>query len=397
MPDLDLSAVPNLFPARVRPAERAMPALPSGVEPYTWAMEISSDRLDAYCTRMDPATTLRNYAREAEGGVAFLAGHNSRVLPFGYTFGGRWEQTAEGGAQARVTADAYTVPGLEIGGVNTDSFIAGMQAQLVRDVSIGFYGGQWLCSICGRDMMTDYKCYHWPGYSYDISQAADPGQAGSTEKVLCTALVVDAHLSEVSAVYDGATPGAMIQRATAAAADGRLNDKQRALLQTRYRIHLPDRRLVLPGGIKETDMQLDMETDRDAGLVAVRDAVPLERTLNTILEAAGRKDGTIEERVQGLVDQVRDLTPLAEAGRQYRADLVDAGVAEAVRAFGAEKGAAKRTLLERSDLDTIKELTASWKDIGDRALPGGRLTVPESGAGSGEAFVWKKIDPASIG
>lgn len=48
--------------------------------PFFWSAEISSNRMDAYFTRMDPRTTPRNYAEDAQAGVAFQNSHNVRSL-----------------------------------------------------------------------------------------------------------------------------------------------------------------------------------------------------------------------------------------------------------------------------------------------------------------------------
>jgi hypothetical protein len=59
--------------------------------PFLWQSEISSDRLDAYFTVMDPETTLANFAADAETGVAVLVGHDSRQAPTGYSLTGSLE------------------------------------------------------------------------------------------------------------------------------------------------------------------------------------------------------------------------------------------------------------------------------------------------------------------
>jgi hypothetical protein len=103
-----------------------------------------------------------------------------------------------------------------------------------------------------------------------------------------------------------------------------------------------------------------------------------EQELQRVLEAAGvPTDLTGIERIRHLATENARLAPLAADGTTYRADLVAAGVAEAVRAFGAEAGEKKRAMLLRMDLETIKEMTASWRDIGDSKLPGGRSTTNE--------------------
>ena len=333
--------------------------------PFFWQSEISSDRLDAYYTVMDPATTLANYAADAEAGVAVLIGHDSRAAPTGYSLTG----ALESGAVARVLSDAYA-----LSDPHTAPILNRLRAGVIRDVSVGFSarGAQCVCSICGLDMWRSWDCWHIPGIEYDVEtgKKASKGGTGTRTTTLCTGLIVGAHLSEYSLVYDGATPGAAVLQAQRCAESGRLSAGQARVIEQRYRMALPGKRLQTNGYSKEISMAKELETDRDAAEV-----VPLERTLKPIVERVAPKGSTIEQGVEWMATELGRLAPLAKDGETYRADLVTAGVTEAVRAFGAEKGELKRTMLERSDLDTIKEYTSSWRDIGDSKLPGGRLTT----------------------
>ena len=209
--------------------------------PYFWRAEISSNRLDAYYTQMQPST-LRNFADAAQQGVSFLNSHNSRELGLGYSLTGEFIGAQQNGI-SRVVADFYTIPGIQLGSVSTDNFIKGVRSGLIRDVSVGFHGGQYICSICGRDMIVDYQCNHYPGLVYEIKDAS--GYPTAVADKLCIAAIENAQLSEVSAVYDGATPSAMISRATEAARDGRLTERQINLLEQQYRMRLPEKRTAI--------------------------------------------------------------------------------------------------------------------------------------------------------
>lgn len=324
--------------------------------PYLWQSEISSDRLDAYFTTMDAGTTLVNYAADAQAGVAVLIGHDSRSAPTGYSLTGELEQ----GTVTRVLSDAYA-----LSDPATSPMINKLRAGVIRDVSVGFStrGAQCLCSICQRDMWRDWKCWHIPGLRYKRTDnpedaVTDPGGE------LATGRIVNAHLSEYSLVYDGATPGAAVLQAQRNAEAGRLGTDERRVIERHYRINLPGTRLVVQGGSM---------AENNGGSV-----LPDERELQQILERAGvPSDRTGLDRIRWLADEVQRLTPLALDGTAYRADLVAGGVAQAVRAFGAEAGEKKRAMLEKADLETIKEMTGSWRDIGDSKLPGGRSTTDE--------------------
>lgn len=321
--------------------------------PFIWRSEISNDQLDAYFTVMDPATTLVNYAADAAAGVAVLIGHDNRQAPTGYSLTGVLEQ----GDAPRVISDAYALTDAA-----TTPIVNKLRAGVVRDVSVGFStrGAKCICSICGRDMWRDWDCWHIPGFEYEVTEKGSTGSSGAKVMVLATGRIVDAHLSEYSLVYDGATPGAAVLQAQRAAEAGRLNIDQARLLEQRYRINLPGKRVVAPG---HTVRNVSME----------------EKDILQLLERAGAPaDLAVEQRGVWLatrIGELAQLAPLAEDGKTYRADLVNAGVAEAVRAFGAEDGEKKRDLLLRLDLETIKGMTASWREIGDSKLPGGRATT----------------------
>ena len=207
--------------------------------PFFWTAEISSGRLDSHYTRMAPST-LRNYAADAEAGVAFQQSHNTRELSLGRSLSGSFVG-GQGNGVARVVADFYTIRGLQLGQLSTDQLIVGIRSGIVADVSVGFYGGRFICSICGRDILRDYDCRHYPSFEYEV----DGG--GTTRKEVCTADVEDAHLSEVSAVHDGSTPGAEIIKAQMEAERGRMTSEVRALFEARHRIRLPQKRTQISG------------------------------------------------------------------------------------------------------------------------------------------------------
>jgi hypothetical protein len=192
--------------------------------PFFWEAEFSNSLLDAYFTVMSERT-LANYAADAQAGIAFLRGHRWDELPLGQSLSGRLEQF-EG--RTRVLADFYTVAGL----TDTDDLIRRMKSGLARDVSVGFSGGREICRLCGNNYWSRH-CPHIRGLIYEVEEN------GVVRQVLATVEIDDAHASEVSAVYDGATPKAEISKARRIAADGALNQEQVATLEARYRVKLP--------------------------------------------------------------------------------------------------------------------------------------------------------------
>ena len=360
--------------------------------PFFWLSEISNDRMDSYFGFMDAATTLVNFAADAAEGRAILAGHNSRVLPFGHSLTGTLERV-EG--RARVLSDAYTLRGLDLGGVSTDSFVDGVRAGVLRDISVGFTTGEsgWFrCNVCGGDLMDWRACSHWPGMTYEVK-----GDDGVIRNVLATFTVIDARLSEYSAVYDGATPSAGILKIQDAARAGQVDDRARALLEARYRIRLPERRLVVPGGPtqeagprgagaptpEETPMDLAArlrgalglpETAPDEEIAAAAEAAPA--ALREAAAAFGVAEGAeVAPALREIADALPALRQQAEWGRAYREETERAALAEAVRALGPEAEERYAATLTTLPLETVRQMRDDWRRIADAALPGGRRTV----------------------
>lgn len=357
--------------------ERALdPAIFDTYPPFVWQSEISSDRLDAYFTRMDPATTLVNYARDAAAGVAVLVGHNVRELPIGQSLTGTLEAV---GDVTRVLSDAYAIaePGAA-------SALTRLQAGIVRDVSVGFNGRNegagCICGICGLDMWSSWDCWHVPGLTYEVKDVTLSGTV--VREVLCTATIVNAGLSEYSLVYDGATPNAAVIQARKAAEAGRLRPEQARLLESRYRINLPGRRLLVPGAtltgeVMPPEPEKTDETRAPAPIVVA--AVDEAALLPIVQRAGAAPELDLRGACEWLVGEVIRLRPLADDGRTYRTDLVTAALAEGVRAYGDDFAEETyRPVLEAAPLSTVKRMRDDWQKQGDARLPKGRQTVDET-------------------
>lgn len=220
------------------------PAILTERTPFFWQATISTNAIDSYSTRMGE-DSLRNYAEDAQAGVAFQNSHNTRELSLGQSLYGDYKGPGGDGV-AHVDAAFYTFEGLRLGSLNTDQFRDGIRSGIIRDVSIGFYigpGGAYRCSICGRDMLTDWDCWHYPGYEYDLRD--DEGHK-TGQRAVAIATVEGAHLSEVSAVYDGACPGAVILKAQRDAPEGRLDEKTARWIENRYHMRFAGPRVSIP-------------------------------------------------------------------------------------------------------------------------------------------------------
>lgn len=340
----------------------------SAPEAFIFQGEISSTRLDAYFTRMHPST-LRNYALDAAAGVALLNSHRHNELPLGYSIDGAFIDGDVPIAQAAF----YTVPNLTLNGVNTSDIVRGIEVGIIRDLSVGFHGGEYTCSICASPLFGG-ECRHIPGLPYD-------GQ-------IAFAWIQDAHLSEVSIVYDGATPGAAILKATQEADAGRLAPASARILEARYRVRLPGTNPIYRGvtiqeqGNMEYDftemrslLGLTEEVDptegvRQAHALLTEQAETLRGQVQTLTDALSAERAQVQTLANELGaerNRVNALTAEAALGRAYRADLIEQAVAAGVRAYGNDFDVATyRTVLEVATIDVIKRMTADWTTVAGR-------------------------------
>ena len=429
---VDLVAV---MPARVRMAngrvvepagERAIDA---GEEVFTFEAEISSTALDAYFTHMD-SSTLRNFARDATTGVALLDSHDGYKLGVGYSDGGRYEE--EGGA-GRVVVSFYIVPGIRFGGnhsfASSDDYIRAIRSGVVRDVSVGFHGGRWICDLCKQPYFGQGSaCNHLAGYEYEIERD------GRMTREVCTVAIHDARLSEVSLVYDGATPGAMILKAEQEAEAGRLSPEMARQLERQYRVRLPKPKdVAIRGGLVtaptaggvNTTVQIDVDNGRSATggapatdgqgdgmsddvVVQVEETTPAEPevqaeesearaaveavrralaevrapdgvALDTAVRGLGRQLAEAQAELEQSRAEVARLQPLADQGRAYRDELINQAVAEGVRALGETfPEETYRAMLANAPLEHIRQVRDTFAAQAAERFPGGRQTRDEN-------------------
>lgn len=363
--------------------------------PYFFPATISNSKFDSHSTRM-AVSSLRNYAREAEEGVSFLYSHDREEI-VGHSMAGRFVN-AQGNGVAHVDADFYLIPGMRLGTVESDQVILGIDTKVLRYVSIGFYGGEWICSICGFDIWDFEECRHYPGYTFKVQ--AD----GETNDVLCTADVENAHLAEVSSVYKGSTPGAIITKAEHDARAGLLAPSLRSAIERRFHVTLPEKRVAVPGhSSTQEESRMSQQRQQDAGPKSgangggapateppegggdggERTAPAVTRELVTgsadfvraLLAEAGVAEGV--ETFEG----VRQIITRSKDGATYRRDLIEQALAEGVRAHGEDfDKEAYRGMLEGASLDFIKRNHADWARAAKLRNPGGRQTVDSTAA-----------------
>ncbi len=322
-----------------------------GIDPHFFRAEISSARTDAYHTHM-AKSTLENFAGDAKRGISFLDSHDAHKLGFGQSLMGIYQDE-------RVIADFYTVPGVKFGGQHsyqsTDDFIRALQAGLVRDVSVGFYDGDMICDLCGNSFYDYANCQHWPGQAYEVEE----------KSVVSTFAIENAHLAEVSAVYDGATPGAMILRANEMANRGMLDPEQIGKLETQLRIKINTGQRIWP--VKE---------NLTRGVKPMDENEKMLEKISEIVTVSGVRNEDLAEAVQTLADENTRLVTLADEGQEYRKDLIKQALAEGVRAMGETFPAETyEKMMMSADPSQIKILRDSWAKQASEIFTAGRKTV----------------------
>lgn len=387
--------------------------------------EMSNQNVDAYFTRMGESS-LRNYLRDALAGVPLMNSHRTGYfnaeLPLGQSYNAI---LAEGQESLRFLTWFYMLRGVRVNSVETDHLIRAIEGGVVRDVSIGFHAGRYVCGLCGKELVAPWMiagapegefCEHVPGVEYD-------GQ-------VAWAWVEDARLVEGSLVYAGATPGAVLLKARWAAQQGLLPRGEAAVLEDRWGVRIAGGRTYLtpaerdsgpspsplrtegegsgravvevmtPGwplvqglqvpdrgdGVvqprQERDEKREVEMTKEEIRALVEQKAPelmqrlaeAENPVEALLEAwadARQMRGEQEERTRA---RIAELEALAELGRDYRTALVAETVAARVRAQGPEgftPGEYQR-VLEQQSLEYIRSELASWEKAAREVFEPGR-------------------------
>lgn len=384
------------------------PAIFDEFPPVFFSGVVSTNALDSYSTQMH-RSSLENFAADLSEGRVLLDSHDTSRLGIGYSLRGRYVAGGGNGVQ-RAQADFYSAPVDD----RSIAFIRKMHAGMARDLSAGFYSGQWICDLDGNEMGRwnedpAKRCNHWPGMQYD-------GQ-------LATATIHNARLAETSAVYDGSTPGSMILRARQMSEAGLIAPEMARLLEVQYRIKLPASHRSWPGvtttkegSMPDKEGQGVPETPTDTGILqafhrsiaAALAEVPLPpesradepATLIRRLGAELIELRPLRDKVGTLETRVKELEPQAEDGKQFRADLRAAVEAEYVRARGSQANVAVKA--ESWDRASIAYLKAEYLEYAGQAFQlfgGGRSTVdagePKPGTNGTSGYI-TPAPPAAV-
>lgn len=351
--------------------------------PYVWAAEISSDNRDYYHTRMDIETTLKNFVEDSIRGVTFLDSHiQSEKL--GRSFASAFVEQEN---RVSVYSAFYTIPDVRSSMNNTSDLIKRIRAGIEKDVSVGFKrseGYMARCSACGRDMYRDWDCDHFPGekarvWDEDLENYRD---------VVVYVTIVNARLAEVSGVYDGATPDAMIEKALDFAKRGVLKPATVRLLESQYRIILPGKATQI-SGIGDRQMRQDTSDSDESNTTRKGENIMAdEPNKNPLLDEFKRgivnlklveKEDDVSSFREGMrivsleVSRLRSIED--ERNKFFNEEVADA-LKEGVRAQGdAFKKEMFESILKRSSLTEVRSFREQWKSEADKVLAPNRRST----------------------
>lgn len=350
-------------------------------EIFTFSGICSNDRMDSYLTKMDPTTTLQNYAEDLRNGTPLLPGHDIHKNPYGRSYDGEFiKANADTSELNQVRGHWYILNDTKLNGENTHDTIRAIRAGILKDMSVGFGSpSMWFrCSSCGRDVM-DFECPHLPGMEDESGRVT-------------FAWVVEGRLREVSTVYKAATPGSFIDKAREFMGQGQLPQKNIPRLEREYQIRLDDgkRSIFMP---KDHHEDINKEGKRVANFTdelreKIRENKLEKGIVYDILAEEGeafRQPDDIALRNElgkdySSVQAVRQLKREAQQGRRYLADVVDEAVQARVRAQGDTFNVESyRSMLNHSgDIDSIKEEINAYENQAKQRFTPGRQTEDEN-------------------
>ncbi|SEA53673.1 hypothetical protein SAMN05421743_105212 [Thalassobacillus cyri] len=336
---------------------------------FAFSGNCSNDRLDSYFTRMDPVTTLRNYAEDLKNGVSLQEGHNIFTNPYGRSYDGVLVPATDNGDDFNsVRGSWYIIRDITLNGNQTNDTIRAIKGGVIRDMSVGF-GGQkmwYQCGSCGKDLF-DWECPHIPGLEDE-------------EGRISFAWVADARLREVSTVYKGSTPGAYIDKARQYVDQKELPEDKIVKLEQRFqtRFERGDTTIFMPKREENQTMNL---------LEQIRQALSKgeleKRAVYEVLSGEGevfRQPEDVQLRNElgdaATVEGIKQLKREAEQGRQYFVDTVDEAVKARVRAHGDafNEDNYRQMLTCSADLNYIKEEIETYNRLAKDSLTPGRQT-----------------------
>jgi phage head maturation protease len=338
-------------------------------EVFVFSGVVSDDTKDSYDTRMDPETTLRNYADDLASGVPLMSGHDTSKQPFGRSFDS--EYNGKG-----VTGHFYLLRNCSANGQATNDIIRNIEGGIIRDMSVGFAAKpeNYICSVDGR---TIRESRYYPG---------DKTEDG--EEVFYW--IKNARLREVSTVYKGSNGNAYIEKVREAVDSGQMDEKQLNSLEERFQTRFDSDEKPFYFAKKQERGAEKMTIDEVKKAVSAGDITlaELKRLVDMLDKDKGGDDAAKKETgrmVRALFtendineDFLKALKANAEAGRAYKEDLISEAVKNRVAIQGDGFDAEQyRGFLANADLGYIKSESKTWADLKQGKYTAGRQTEAE--------------------
>lgn len=318
---------------------------------------ISSDAMDSYYTKMDAETSLRNYANDLKAGTPLMTYHETSQSPIGRSFDSSIDVKEDG--KTVVRGLFYIVRHTKINGESTDDLIRQIETGTLTEMSVGFGGiNLWYkSSYDGKDI---FESRYYPG---------DKDENGN----LVYYYIMDATLREVSLVYKGACPDAVVERIRNDLPNMEDAERQIQKYETRFNV-----RIDMPKQRSKEGKRMNIEEITRAVEKGDLQRGELLKALKVDAITDGQRSILKELGEDASIETVRSLKEKAEIGKRAFEEKLDELVKARV-AIGQEFDQEKYKEQMRSmDVDFIEDQTRLFEDIKKAEFKPGRQTQKQN-------------------
>ena len=318
---------------------------------------ISSDAMDSYYTKMDAETSLRNYANDLKAGTPLMTYHETSQSPIGRSFDSSIDVKEDG--KTVVRGLFYIVRHTKINGESTDDLIRQIETGTLTEMSVGFGGiNLWYkSSYDGKDI---FESRYYPG---------DKDENGN----LVYYYIMDATLREVSLVYKGACPDAVVERIRNDLPNMEDAERQIQKYETRFNV-----RIDMPKQRSKEGKRMNIEEITRAVEKGDLQRGELLKALKVDAITDGQRSILKELGDDASIETVRSLKEKAEIGERAFNEKLDELVKARV-AIGQEFDQEKYKEQMRSmDVDFIEDQTRLFEDIKKAEFKPGRQTQKQN-------------------
>lgn len=327
---------------------------------------ISSDAMDSYYTKMDAETSLRNYANDLKAGTPLMTYHETSQSPIGRSFDSSIDVKEDG--KTVVRGLFYIVRHTKINGESTDDLIRQIETGTLTEMSVGFGGiNLWYkSSYDGKDI---FESRYYPG---------DKDENGN----LVYYYIMDATLREVSLVYKGACPDAVVERIRNDLPNMEDAERQIQKYETRFNV-----RIDMPKQRSKEGKRMNIEEITRAVEKGDLQRGELLKALKVDAITDGQRSILKELGEDASIETVRSLKEKAEIGERAFNEKLDELVKARV-AIGQEFDQEKYKEQMRSmDVDFIEDQIRLFEDIKKAEFKPGRQTQKQNNEDGKAIFV----------